>query len=316
MNIARYAGVRLTVGVVQTAAVVGCVFVVASALPGDAAVAIAADDPDPDRIAALRQNLGLDRPLLTQFGDWAGGLLQGDLGTSAGSGRPVTAILADALGPTVTLAVLAMALTVPAAIAIGVMAATHRGRRVDRTITGTTVALYAAPEFAVAIVLISVFAVGLGWFPPTAVGAGDSLLDQPELLVLPVIVLMVRPVCSLSRLVRASMATTLDSEYIEHSLRLGISTRRVIWRHALPGSLSPATQHVARIADWMLGGVVIVEAVFAIGGLGEVLVDAVSSRDLPLLMGVVCLFAVITVVVNTVADIVAYQLNPAAGDAL
>jgi peptide/nickel transport system permease protein len=293
MNIARYAGIRLTVGVVQTAAVVGCVFVVASALPGDAAVAIAADDPDPDRIAALRQNLGLDRPLLTQFGDWAGGLLQGDLGTSAGSGRPVTAILA-----------------------IGVVAATHRGRRLDRTITGTTVALYAAPEFAVAIVLISVFAVGLGWFPPTAVGAGDSLLDQPELLVLPVVVLMVRPVCSLSRLVRASMATTLDSEYVEHSLRLGISMRRVIWRHALPGSLTPATQHVARIADWMLGGVVIVEAVFAIGGLGEVLVDAVSSRDLPLLMGVVCLFAVITVVVNTVADIVAYQLNPAAGDAL
>lgn len=131
---------------------------------------------------------------------------------------------------------------------------------------------------------------------------------------LPVAVLVIRPVCSLSRLVRASMVTTLESEYTRHTLRLGVPLRRVVWRHALPGSLTPAVQHLARVADWLLGGVV-VEAVFALGGLGQVLVSAVSSRDIPLLMGLVALFALITVAVNTIADIAAYQLNPVAGAA-
>ena len=130
---------------------------------------------------------------------------------------------------------------------------------------------------------------------------------------LPVLVLVIRPVCSLSRLVRSSLITTLDSEYIRHTRRLGVPVRRVIWRHALPGSLTPATQHLARVADWLLGGVVVVEAVFALGGLGQLLVSAVSSRDIPLLMGLVTVFAVITVAVNTVADIAAFQLNPTAG---
>ena len=313
MILARYAGTRLTVGLAQVLGVLVLVFAIAAALPGDAAVVIAGDDADPRRIAHLREILGLDRPLPVQFGDWLAGLLHGDLGVSAVSGRPVAGMLGAALAPTLTLAALAFVVLVPLALVLGVVAAVRRGHRVDRAITALAVALYAAPEFAVAIVLVAVFAVWLGWFAPTAVGVGGSLLMQPQLWVLPVAVLVIRPVCSLSRLVRASMVMTLESEYIRHTLRLGVPARRVIWRHALPGSLTPATQHLARVTDWLLGGVVVVEAVFALGGLGQVLVGAVSSRDLPLLMGLVAMFAVITVTVNTVADIVAYQLNPTAG---
>jgi peptide/nickel transport system permease protein len=311
--LARYAGTRLAVGLAQVLGVLVVVFTIAAALPGDAAVVIAGDDADPKRIAQLRELLGLDRPLPVQFGHWLTGLLHGDLGNSAVSARPVADMLGVALAPTLTLAALAFVVLVPLALLLGVAAAVRRDRPVDRTITALAVALYAAPEFAMAIVLVAVFAVWLGWFAPTAVGAGGSLLLQPQLWVLPVLVLVIRPVCSLSRLVRASMISTLDSEYIRHTLRLGIPMRRVIWRHALPGSLTPATQHLARVTDWLLGGVVVVEAVFALGGLGQVLVAAVSSRDLPLLMGLVALFAVVTVTVNTVADIVAYQLNPVAG---
>lgn len=313
MILARYAGTRLAVGLAQVLGVLVVVFAIAAALPGDAAVVIAGDDADPERIAQLRELLGLDRPLPVQFGHWLTGLLHGDLGTSAVSGREVADMLGVALAPTLTLAALAFVAIVPLALLLGVAAAARRERPVDRTITTLAVALYAAPEFAMAIVLVAVFAVWLGWFAPTAVGADGSLLLQPQLWVLPVLVLVIRPVCSLTRLVRASMITTLESEYIRHTLRLGVPMRRVLWRHALPGSLTPATQHLARVTDWLLGGVVVVEAVFALGGLGQVLVAAVSSRDLPLLMGLVALFAVVTVTVNTVADIVAYQLNPMAG---
>ncbi|MDI9939250.1 ABC transporter permease [Rhodococcus sp. IEGM 1351] len=315
MILTRYAGVRVALGLAQVLGVLGIVFVMASVLPGDAAVVIAGDDADPERIAQLRESLGLDRPLLTQFGGWLAGLLRGDLGTSAVSGRPVTEMLSSALAPTLTLAALALTVLIPLAVVLGVAAAVGRGGRVDRTISGVAVALYAAPEFALAIVLVAVFAVGLGLFAPTAVGVSGSLLLQPELWVLPVAVLVIRPVCSLSRLVRASLITSLESEYTRHTLRLGVPLRRVVWRHALPGSLTPATQHLARVADWLLGGVVVVEAVFALGGLGQVLVAAVSSRDIPLLMGLVALFALITVMVNAIADIVAFRLNPTAGEA-
>ncbi|WP_458682620.1 ABC transporter permease [Prescottella equi] len=312
MILTRYAGIRVALGLAQVLGVLVVVFLVASVLPGDAAVVIAGDDADPARITQLRETLGLDRPLLTQLGEWLAGLSRGDLGTSAVSGRPVAEMLSAALVPTLTLAALALAVIIPLAVGLGVAAAVGRGRRIDRTISGTAVALYAVPEFALAIVLVAVFAVGLGLFAPTAVGASGPLLWQPELWVLPVAVLVIRPVCSLSRLVRASMITTLESDYIRHTLRLGVPGRRVVWRHALPGSLTPATTHLARVADWLLGGVIVVEAVFALGGLGQVLVSAVSSRDIPLLMGLAALFALITVTVNTVADIVAFRINPIA----
>ncbi|MGV9304353.1 MULTISPECIES: ABC transporter permease [unclassified Nonomuraea] len=311
MNLPRYAGRRLLLGLGQVIGVAAMVFLLAEALPGDAAVALAGDNPDPQRIAQIRATLGLDRPPLDRFLDWLGGLARADLGVSIVSGRPVAEILLDGLEPTLVLAGLTLLVLVPAAILIGVAAAVREGRALDQALTSVSVALYAIPEFALAIVLIAVFGVGLGWLPPTAVGVQD-LLAHPAVLVLPLLVLLARPICSISRLVRAGMIDALHSGYARHALRLGLPVLRVRLAHALPNALAPAVQQIARTTDWLLGGVIVVEAVFVIPGLGTTLTGAVDGRDLPVVQGLALVFATTTVLVNLVADLAAFRLAPRA----
>ncbi len=304
---------RLLLGAVQVPAAVTGVFLLLEALPGDAAVALAGDDPDPGRIAAIRAATGLDRPLVERFGDWVSGLARGDLGVSVVSQRPVSEFLAEGLAPTLVLAGSALAVLVPLSVLLGVLSARREGGPLDRVITAVAVGLHAIPEFTLAIVLVALFGVQLAWLPPTAVGA--DLLAEPAVLVLPLVVLLARPVCSLSRLVRASMIEALAAEHVRHAARLGLSPRRVRYAHALPNALAPAVQQLARTTDWLLGGVVVVEAVFAIPGLGTTLVDAVAGRDLPVVQGLAMVFAVTTVTVNLAADLVAARLAPRAGAA-
>jgi peptide/nickel transport system permease protein len=308
MSLRRYAARRLAIGLVQVLAVVTAVFLLVQALPGDAAVALAGDNPDPQRIAQIRAAMGLDRPPLPRFGDWLRGLARGDFGVSLISGRPVAEFLHDGLGPTLVLAVLALVLLVPLAVLLGVLAALREGGPVDRVVTTVTVGLHSIPEFALAVVLIALFGVQLRWLPPTAVGA--DLLGQPAVLVLPLVVLVARPLCSISRLVRAGMIDALASDYVRHARRLGIGVTRVRFAHALPTALAPAVQQVARTTDWLLGGVIVVEAVFVVPGLGTILVDAVAGRDLPVVQGLAVVFAVTTVVVNLVADLLVFRLAP------
>ncbi|GGS35498.1 ABC transporter permease [Actinokineospora fastidiosa] len=310
MSLSRYALRRLLFGAVQVLAVVTAVFLMVHALPGDAAVALAGDDPDPDRVEVIRRALGLDRPVLERFGEWLWGLARLDFGASVVSGRPVADTLVAALGPTVVLAVLTLVLLVPLAVAAGVAGALREGGPLDRALTSVTVGLHSIPEFALAIVLVAVFGVGLGWLPPTAVGV--DVLAEPAVLVLPLVVLLARPLCSISRLVRAGMLDALASDYVRHARRLGVPPGRVRFAHALPNALAPAVQQVARTTDWLLGGVIVVEAVFVIPGLGTVLVDAVAARDLPVVQGLAVVFAVTTIAVNLLADLVAFRLAPRA----
>lgn len=301
---------RLALGVAQTAGVVLLVFLLTEALPGDAAVAFAGDQPDPERIERIREIMRLDRPAAERFAEWAGGLLTGDLGTSLVSGRPVTGYLAAGLGPTLLLAGLTMALLVPLSVALGVLAARREGGRLDRAVSAATLAVYAVPEFALGVLLIAVFALWLGWLPPTAVGYGTDLLADPAVLVLPVLVLLARPVCSISRLVRAGMIDALAAPYAAQARRYGVPERRVRWAHALPNALAPATQQLARTVDWLLGGVIVVEALFVVPGLGTVLIDAVAARDIPVIQGLAVTFGVVTVAVNLAADLVTRRLAP------
>ncbi|MGW5636263.1 ABC transporter permease [Streptomyces sp. NPDC003832] len=303
---------RLLLGAAQTAAVVLLVFALTEALPGDAAVALAGDQPDPARIAAIRETLHLDRPAHERLADWTWGLLHGDLGTSLTSGRPVTGYLADGFGPTLLLATLTLALLVPLGFGLGVLAARHEGRPVDRLISSVTLAVYAVPEFALGVLLVTVFALKLAWLPPTAVGHGTDLLAHPAVLVLPVLVLLARPVCSLSRLVRAGMVDALASPYAAHARRCGIPAARIHWLHALPNAAAPAVQQLARTVDWLLCGVVVVEALFVVPGLGTVLLDAVAERDVPVVQGLAVVFGVLAVVLNLGADLVAHRLVPRA----
>lgn len=310
MSPGRYALRRLLVGVLQVFAVATAVFLLTEALPGDAAVALAGDNPDPARIEQIRRVMRLDQPLAERFADWLGGLFRFDLGVSLVSQRPVTAFLTDGLAPTMLLAALTLLVLVPVAVLLGVVAAVREGSPLDRAVTTVSVGLHAIPEFALAIVLVAVFGVQLRWLPPTAVGVGDNLLRQPAVLVLPLVVLLARPICSISRLVRAGMIEALHADYVRHARRLGLSPGRVRLRHALPNAVAAAVPQLAHTTDWLLGGVIVVEAVFVIPGLGTTLVDAVAARDLPVVQGLVVFFAVTTVLVNLVADIVSFRLSP------
>ncbi|GAA2167320.1 MULTISPECIES: ABC transporter permease [Glycomyces] len=304
-----YAAKRIGLGAVQVLAVACLAFALVELLPGDAAVALAGDQPDPAAIARIREQMHLDEPALARLRDWLGGLLTGDFGASLVSGRPVADLLATALRPTLVLAVSTLVLLLPLSIGLGVAAARRQGRWPDRVITTFTVGLYSVPEFALAVLLVSVFAIGLAWLPPTAVGV-PSLLAEPAVLVLPLLVLLARPICSIARLVRAGMIEALDSEYVAHARRVGIPERRVVLAHALPNAITPATAQIARTADWLLGGVIVVESVFVIPGLGTALVDAVNARDLPVVQGIAVVFGATTVLVNLTADLVAFRLAP------
>ncbi|AJT69108.1 hypothetical protein T261_7510 [Streptomyces lydicus] len=301
---------RLLLGAGQTTAVVLLVFALTEALPGDAAVALAGDQPDPGRIAALREALHLDRPAHERLAAWAAGLLHGDLGRSLTSGRPVSSLLADGFAPTLLLAALTLALLIPAAVGLGVLAARHEGRLADRVISALTLGVYAVPEFALGVLLVALFALRLGWLPPTAVGYGDDLLAHPAALVLPVLVLLSRPVCSLARLIRAGMTDALASPYVAHARRCTIPGSRIRYAHALPNALAPAAQQLARTVDWLLCGVIVVEALFVIPGLGTVLMNAVAERDVPVIQGLALVFGLTAVLLNLGADLVTYRFAP------
>ncbi|WP_372411008.1 ABC transporter permease [Streptomyces luteireticuli] len=298
---------RLLTGAAQITAVVLLVAALTEALPGDAAVALAGDDPDPARVAALRESLHLDRPAHERLL----ALLRGDFGTSLASGRPVTEEIATALAPTALLAAITLTLLVPAGVGLGVLAARREGGRADRVISAVTLTVYAAPEFALGALLITVFALRLDWLPPTAVGyAPDDLLAHPAVLVLPVTLLLARPVCSLSRLTRAGMIDALASPYVAHARRCGLSEARIHFTHALPNAAAPAAQHLARTADWLLCGVVVVEALYALPGLGTLLMNAVAHRDIPVVQGLAVLFGTVAVTVNLAADAAVRRLTP------
>lgn len=310
-----WAARRLLLAGAQTAAVVLLVFALTEALPGDAAVALAGDQPDPDRIEAVRAALHLDRPPLERLLDWSAGLFHGDLGVSLTSGRPVSTYLADGFGPTLLLAAPTVVLLVPTAVGLGVLAARHEGRAADRIVSAVTLGLYAVPEFALGVLLVTVFALRLGWLPPTAVGYGTDLLAHPAALVLPVLVLLARPVCSLARLVRAGMTDALASPYVAQALRCGVPGVRVRYTHALPNAIAPAAQQLARTVDWLLCGVVVVEALFVIPGLGTVLMNAVAERDVPVVQGLAVVFGLATVLLNLGVDLVTHRLAPRTGAA-
>lgn len=310
MSIPHYVLRRVVFGIVQVLLVTVVVFLLTEALPGDAAVTLAGDNPDPAVIALLRDQLGLDQPAWQRLGAWLLGAFQGDFGQSLVGPRPVADIIGSTAGPTLLVATLTLLLVIPVSVGLGVLAANREGGRTDRLITSGTLGLYAVPEFAMGILLITVFAVQLRWFPPTAVGMTDPL-STPEVLVLPVVVLLLRPVCSLSRLVRAGMIDALSSSYVRQARRTGLSPGRVQLAHALPNAITPALQQLARTADWLVGGVIVVETIFVIPGLGTTLFEAVSARDLPVIQGLAVVFAMTTVLVNLIADVAARVLAPA-----
>lgn len=195
-------------------------------------------------------------------------------------------------------------------VAVGLLTGLREGSRTDRVVSSVTLTLTSVPDFVLALLLVGVFALRLGWLPSTWVGADEGWWRRPELFVLPVVVLLCRTVCALSRQVRAGTVTALHAGYAVQARRLGVRPARLVLRHVLPNAAVPGVQELARTGDQLLGGVLIVEAVFAIPGTATALVEAVQNRDVPTVQALTLTLAAVACLLNLVADLVAHRLAP------
>jgi peptide/nickel transport system permease protein len=303
-----YAAQRAALAVVQLAVLSVLVFVLTALLPGDAADMRFTETLTPDQVARMRSQLGLDEPAFERFTHWLGNVLTADLGTSLISGGPVLDIVKSSVGATLVLTLATLAVVIPLAVALGLVMGTRENGRLDRTITSITLALSAIPDFVIAVVLVTLFSLKLGWLPATWVG-GD-LWASPALLLLPVAVLLGRTVCLLSRQVRAGTINALNADYVVQARRLGVPRRQLLLKHVLPNAAVPGVQELARTGDTLLGGVLVVEAIFAIPGFATALVDGVETRDVPVVQGLTLVLAVAALVINLGADLVCNRLVP------
>ncbi|MFD7061242.1 ABC transporter permease [Streptomyces sp. NPDC059906] len=306
----RYALRRSGWTLVQLAALSVIVFLLTDLLPGDAATVDFNEQAGLEQVAQLREQMGLDRPAVERFVDWAHGLVTGDLGTSLVGGGPVSGVLASSVPVTAALSAVTIVLLVPLAVGVGLLTGLRAGSRTDRVVSAVTLTLTSVPDFVLALLLVGVFALRLGWLPSTWVGADDGWWQRPELFVLPVAVLLARTVCVLSRQIRAGAVTALNAGYTVQARRLGVPPARLVLRHVLPNAAVPGVQELARTGDQLLGGVLVVEAVFAVPGTATALVEAVQNRDVPTVQALTLALAAVACLLNLAADLVSHRLAP------
>lgn len=265
----------------------------------------------PETVAAFRAQLGLDLPPLSRFVQWLLRLLHGDLGASLANQRPIAELIGARLGNTLRLAALAALVSVPLALVLGMLAALYRNSWFDRLLNTSALSAVSFPEFFVAYLLILVFSVKLGWFPSLSNLAPDaSFATILERSVLPVATLSLVVIAQMMRMTRASLINLLASPYIEMARLKGISQSRIIWRHALPNALAPIVNVIALNLAYLVVGVVVVEVVFVYPGLGQLLVDSVSKRDIPVVQACSLIFAATYILLNTGADVLSIATNP------
>jgi peptide/nickel transport system permease protein len=288
------------------------VFAAVLALPGDAATAILGKEATPDRVAALRDQLNLNDSVISQYFQWLGGLLTGDLGTSAATQEPVSDLLSARVGNSVFLVVVASLVALPLSLLIGVWTAMRRDRPVDHITSTVTLVLAALPEFVIGIALVLLFATSVSHVLPAVsiLPPGTHAWEDPKVVVLPAATLVLAVTPYISRIMRGSMVEVLESEYVTMARLKGLPERTVIWRHAVPNAIVPAIQVTALQLAWMAGGVVVVEFVFQYPGIGAALVDAVALRDMPVVQTVTMLAAGIYVGLNLLADIATILVTP------
>ncbi|ANY08117.1 ABC transporter permease [Pseudonocardia sp. HH130630-07] len=301
---------RLLTGAALLATLSLVVFVGVDLLPGDPVTSRVGPGTAPDRIAELRHDLGLDRPVLARYGEWLAGLAHGDLGTSA-SGRPVADMLSDRPANSAVLAVAALLLLVPLSLGLGLWAAWHGGRTADRVVSAGALLLVSVPEFVVAGALVVVFAGTLRVLPAVSLlAAGESPLSRPEVLVLPVTSLLLVGLAYAVRVIRASAAATLAGPHVEFLRLSGVSPAVVLRRAVVPAVLPVAVQVWLVTGVSFAGGAVLVEKVFSYPGIGELLVTSVQSGDLPVVQAIVLLLGGAMLAVLVLADLAVVALTP------
>ena len=296
---------RIVHGVIVLFVVSLLVFLVTQALPGDVVRVILGTTATEERIAQLREQLGLDQPIWAQYWNWLSGIFRGDLGTSLITGRPVSEVIGPRVRNTLVLAGLTILIMLPVSLILGIVAAVRRDRFIDRLILGTSMLVNATPEFVLGTILIAAFATtvfpilpAVSLIPPDAFPTW-----YPAALVLPIATLTIFGVMYLARIVRVSFIDVMDSEYVQNARLKGVGDRRILFVHILPNALAPVIPAASLVAAITIGGSVVIEYLFAYPGLGTILVESVANRDLPIVQIVILLIATTYFLFNFIADV-------------
>ncbi len=280
-------------------------------LPGDLAQEILGQSATPESLAAFRKELGLDQPMHTRYLKWLGGVLQGDFGKSLANKREISELIGVRFANTMFLAALAAVIAVPIALTLGILAALYRNSFFDRLINVLTLSSISFPEFFIAYILIYFFSVKVNIFPSLAnISPATPLWQRVYICLLPAMTLTLVVVAHMMRMTRASIINLLASPYIEMAKLKGMKRARVILYHALPNALAPIINVVVLNLAYLIVGVVIVEVVFVYPGLGQLIVDSVQKRDMPVVQACSLIFAATYVLLNLTADILSIITNP------
>ena len=280
-------------------------------LPGDLAQEILGQGATPEGLRVLRLQLGLDTPPHIRYLDWLGGMVTGDMGLSLANKRPISELIGPRLSNTLFLGGFAALIAIPVALTLGILAALYRNSLYDRGVNIFTLTSISFPEFFIAYILILFFAIKLGWFPGISnISSELTLIEKLYRTLLPAASLTLVVVAHMMRMTRTSIINLLSSPYIEMARLKGIKPLRIITRHALPNALAPIVNVIAINLAYLVVGVVIVEVVFVYPGLGQLLVDSVSKRDVPVVQACSMIFASVYILLNLTADIISIVTNP------
>ncbi|MDY0220307.1 MAG: ABC transporter permease [Desulfobacterium sp.] len=287
------------------------IFVGLEALPGDTAQAILGQGATEENLAALRKEMKLDLPVHTRYVSWLKDISHGDLGNSLSNGRPVSEMIGWRFQNTLLLAFSAAMVSIPLAIILGLVCALYQNSWLDRILSTSTLSAISFPEFFVAYILILVFVVQFEMFPSVALlKPGMGMMEIVNVLVLPCLTLTLVVLAHMMRMTRATIIGVLSSPYIEMAQLKGVRKHKIILYHALPNALGPIINVVVMDLAWLVVGVVVVEVVFVYPGLGQLLVDSVSKRDIPVVQTSGLIFACTYIFLNLTADVLSIISNP------
>ena len=307
----RFLTVRLGLIVVTLLVVSMAIFTITEILPGDVATMMFRQNATEQNLKRVREELGLDRPAPVRYISWIGGMVQGDLGDSYFQKRPIVDIARSRLGNSLILAVFAFLVAVPTAVGAGIWAGMRPDTLGDRIVSVTSLVAISLPEFVTGVLFIVLFSSWLGLFPSTSIVlAGTNPLIRPQILVLPTLTLTGVLFAYVMRMTRANVIEVMQTHYVRTAILKGLSMRRVIFRHVVPNAILPTITIIAQNFGWMLGGLIIVESVFAYPGLGLLVLSSIQTRDVPLLQALALLIAATYAISNLVADLSYAALDP------
>ena len=286
------------------------VFAITQIPPADAAVMMLGENATTEALAALRAKMGLDASIWTQYGHWLAGVLRGDFGISMRTGQPVGPVMIEALGRSLLLALFSIVLMLMLALPLGIVAAVRRGRVADLVVSVISYIGVSLPEFVTATLVVLVLADWLQWLPATGyVPLTENLVQGLRHLVLPVLTISVILIAHVSRMVRSELVDVLHTDYIRAARLKGLPGRTVLYKHALRNALLPTITIVALDVGYLLGGVIVVEEIFALPGIGRQLIVAIQSRDLPSIQAGALIMAATYAVASFLADIAYARLD-------